>query len=274
MVLNTGNKMDELDIILELNDVSIIRNSKKIIDQISLKIFKKKTTVIVGGLGSGKSTLLKTLAGIIPTDSGKLIIEGKSFNSMSVSKLKDFRKRNGFMFQDSALWSNKNLYQNLSLPLQLHFPDMSTDEIDRIIKKTCRSLSIDINLNDRPAQISSGNRKLISLARTLITDPEIIFIDNPLSSLDFETSRIIRETIKKLKYREKTMIICTYDPEITSMLSDFMIIIKDNRVYAYGTYNDIVKSNDTVIRNILSHVIDKASNFDDDILDLISPDFN
>lgn len=261
------------DIILELKDATVIKHNIKILDNVSLSVKRNTSTVITGSLGSGKSTLLKVLSGILPADTGKLYIEGNNYNSMTFHKIKDFRRRNGFVFQDSALWANKNLYQNLELPLQYHFPDMTKEEIKERINKTCRSMGIDIDLSKRPAQISSGNSRLISFARALITDPEFIFIDNPLSGLDFETGTILRSIIKELRIEQKTILICTYDPEITSMLADNLIILKDHKIYASGKYNDIVKSDDEVIRNILANVIDKASNFDDEILDLISPDF-
>ena len=261
------------NIILELQDATVIKHNIKILDNVSLSVKRNTSTVITGTLGSGKSTLLKTLSGILPADTGKLYIEGHNYNTMAFHKIKDFRRRNGFVFQDSALWANKNLYQNLELPLQYHFPDMTKEEIKERIDKTCRSMGIDIDLSKRPSQISTGNSKLISFARALITDPEIIFIDNPLSGLDFETGTILRSIIKELRIEQKTILICTYDPEITSMLADDLIILKDHKIYASGKYNDIVKSDDEVIRNILANVIDKASNFDDEILDLISPDF-
>ena len=264
----------ENDIILELENATLSKSGVKIIDNISVSVKKNTSTIITGSLGSGKSTFLKTISGILPADSGKLFIEGKQYSTMSFAEIKDYRKRNGFIFQDSALWANKNLYQNIDLPLQYHFPELSQEERKIRIDRMCRKLSLNINLIKRPAQISSGNRKLIAFARALITDPDVVFIDNPLSALDFETSSKIREIIKKLRCEGKTLLICTYDPEITSMLADNLIILKDHKIYASGRYNDIVKSDDKYIRNILANVIDKASNFDDDILDLISPDFS
>ena len=263
----------DTDIILQLTDITLSKGGVNILDNVSVSVEKNKSTIITGPLGSGKSTLLKTISGIIPADSGKLLIEGKQYSTMSFAALKDYRKRNGFIFQDSALWSNKNLYQNIDLPLQYHFPELSQEERKIRIDRMCRKLSINVNLMNRPAEISSGSKKLVAFARALITDPDVIYIDDPLSNLDFETSAKIRDIIKKLKYQRKTLLICTYDPEITSMHADNLILLKDHKIYASGRYNDIVKSDDKYIRNILANVIDKASNFDDDILDLISPDF-
>ena len=268
-----NNIKTDNEIILELQDASLSKSGIQILENVSVTVKKNTSTIITGSLGSGKSTLLKALSGILPVDTGNLFIEGISHNAISFNKMKDFRRRNGFIFQDGALWANKNLMQNIELPLQYHYPELGPEERKIRIDRICRKLAININLQNRPSQISSGNRKLISFARALITDPELLFIDNPLSALDFETGAKIRSIVKDLKKGGKTLLICTYDPEITSMLSDNIIILKDRRIYADGRYNEIVKSDDPFIRNILANVVDKASNFDDDILDLISPDF-
>ena len=267
------NTAADNDIILELKDASLLKGGTLVLDNVSLSVKKNTSTIITGTLGSGKSTLLKAVSGILPVDSGKLFVEGKLYNSLSFAKIKEYRKKDSFIFQDSALWANKNLFQNIDLPFQYHFPELPKEERKIQIERMCRKLSVNIDLNKRPSQISSGNRKLIAFVRALITDPELVFIDNPLSGLDFETAAKIRDIIKNLKNKGKTLLICTYDPEITSMLADNLIILKDHKIYASGRYNDIVKSDDEFIRNILANVIDKASNFDDDILDLMSPDF-
>ena len=259
---------------IELSDVSITRNNIHILKDISFKVPQNKTTVIVGHLGSGKSTLLKCIASIYIPDSGRILIDGKSYNLIPELKLKKFREQNGFIFQDGALWSNKSLYQNLELPLIFHNPEMSKEEISNIINKTVKIVGYGGDLNKRPSEISAGNKKLISFARALITDPQILFIDNPESSLDFKSVANVREIIKNLKDKNKTLVICTYDEYITSMMTDYLVIIYNKTIYTHGPYAEIVKSQDPVVTGILAHVMDKASNYDDDILNLITPDFN
>lgn len=266
--------MNENRYTIELKNISIAKNNQLILDDISFVVPMGMTTVIVGPLGSGKSTLLKTLASIYLPDAGKLVVNGKQYNLMSDQELKQFRRDTGFVFQDSALWSNKSLYQNLELPLQYHFPKMSADEINKKIRKTLALLGYEGPLDRRPSDISAGNRKLISFARALVTDPDIIMVDGPETSLDFSSQGKIRSFIREQKAAGKTLLICTYDEYITSMLSDYLVILFKNRIYAHGAYNEIVKSSDPVIRQILSHVLDKVSNFDTDILDLINPDIS
>ncbi|MCL2791989.1 MAG: ATP-binding cassette domain-containing protein [Spirochaetaceae bacterium] len=256
---------------IELIDITIAKNNNIILDNISFKVPEGITTIIVGHLGSGKSTLLKTISSIIVPNSGKVLINEKPYTSMSAAAIKAYRKSCGFVFQDSALWANKTIYQNLELPLLYHFPDIKKENIDNKIKKTLDLLGYEGNINRRPSDISAGNRKLISFARALITDPDILMIDSPETSIDFSSHGKIRNIIRDLKARGKTLIICTYDEYITSMLADHVVVLFKNKIYASGSYKEIVTSNDPVIRRIMSHVLDKVSNFDGDILNLINP---
>ena len=257
---------------IELKNITVIKNNNAILDDISFEVPKGITTIIVGHLGCGKSTLLKTINSIIVPHSGKVLINEKPYNSMSAAAIKMYRRSSGFVFQDSALWANKTIYQNLELPLLYHFSDMSKEEINNKINKAIEMLGYEDNIFKRPSDISAGNRKLISFARALITDPDILMIDSPETAIDFSAHGKIRNIIRDLKARGKTLIICTYDEYITSMLADYIVVLYKNKIYACGPYKAIVTSGDPVIRRIMSHVVDKVSNFDGDILNLMNPD--
>jgi phospholipid/cholesterol/gamma-HCH transport system ATP-binding protein len=258
---------------IELNDITVTKNKNLILDNISFKVPMGITTIIVGLLGSGKSTLLKVINSIIVPDSGRVLVNDKPYNVMSNTDIKIYRRSSGFVFQDSALWANKTIYQNLELPLLYHFPDMTKEDVMYKIKRTLNMLGYEGDINKRPSDISAGNRKLISFARALITDPDILMIDSPETSIDFATHKRIISIIKDLKLRGKTLIICTYDEHITSMLADYVVVLFKNKIYASGSYKEIVTSSDPVVKKIMSHVLDKVANFDGDILDLINPSF-
>ena len=85
----------------------------------------------MGPSGCGKSTLLKLAAGLIPPDRGRVLFRGKDIFQLSERALLDMRRQNGFVFQDGALWENKSLFENLALPLQVHFPALPAAERDR-----------------------------------------------------------------------------------------------------------------------------------------------
>ena len=114
--------------ILKMIQVCYEDNDHKIINNISHYIEKSSVTVFLVKPGSGKSTALKLLAGLIPPTSGTITFEDKDIHTLNRKQNLDFRKRTAFMFQDSALWANQDIYHNLDLPLQLHFPEMSVKE--------------------------------------------------------------------------------------------------------------------------------------------------
>lgn len=242
---------------------------KNILSDLSLDITGGKTTVILGAIGCGKSTLMKIMDSIIPPDKGEIFYFGEPARSETSKTLKEFRRRNGFVFQDGALWANKTIYQNLILPLQFHFPKMKPDEINSKVDKLLKRLDFKENINQRPSDTSWGNRKIISFIRAIICDPDIIFIDSPFESVDPVSKEKIKTVIKELKNENKTIIMSTYDPEITSVMADRLILLKDGKVLADGDYSEIIKSDDPEIIGMLSHIINRAPSYDSDILDLL-----
>ncbi|HUV08442.1 MAG TPA: ATP-binding cassette domain-containing protein, partial [Spirochaetia bacterium] len=117
--------MDEL---IRMEKIEILSEGFEIIKNMTLNFPRGMSTVIIGPSGCGKSTLLKAAAGILLPSRGSLFFEGKNFFKMSEEEIKEFRRKNGFVFQDSALWANRSLYQNLSLPLEFHYPDWSEEK--------------------------------------------------------------------------------------------------------------------------------------------------
>ena len=153
-----------------MRNVCFEDNNQKIMEDISLNIEQSSITAFLGKPGSGKSTALKLLAGLFPPTAGTVTFEDKNIHSMSQKQNMDFRKRASFMFQDSALWANQDIYHNLELPLQLHFPDMDANARKEKIKKYTELVEFHKPLTIRPAALSIGEQKKISFARALICD--------------------------------------------------------------------------------------------------------
>ena len=173
--------------LLKMLQVCYEDNDQKIINNISHYIEKSSVTAFLGKPGSGKSTALKLLAGLIPPSSGTITFEDKDIHAMNHKQNLDFRKRAAFMFQDSALWANQDIFHNLDLPLQLHFPQMSLKERLERIKKYAELVEYTKPLSKRPAVLSIGEQKKISFARALICQPEILFLDEPTESIEDKT---------------------------------------------------------------------------------------
>jgi phospholipid/cholesterol/gamma-HCH transport system ATP-binding protein len=257
----------------ELKQVTFRGYGIKVLDNVSTEFPLHSCTVIMGFSGSGKSTLLKVAAGILWPDEGEVCFQGKPLNRMSEKELLEFRSRMGFVFQDSALWSNLSVYQNLSLPLQFHYnKKIEPREVDRTIQKLLLEFDFKDDVQYRPAQLSTGERKLISFLRALALNPSILFLDDPTGFVDNVTAERILKNLKHQKQEGKTLIMATHSPELTSQLADFLIIMKEGKILEHGRLKEVVHSRDPDVIEVLSEVLSEAAVYDTDILELLQDD--
>ncbi|MGD0724725.1 MAG: ATP-binding cassette domain-containing protein, partial [Spirochaetia bacterium] len=118
-----------MDDAISLVDVRLTLGGYEALRGINVAFPQGTSTVIMGPSGCGKSTLLKVAAGLIPPDTGKVLLRGQDIFLLSERGIRELRKSNGFVFQDGALWENKTLFENLALPLEVHFPGLSRTDI-------------------------------------------------------------------------------------------------------------------------------------------------
>jgi len=169
--------------IVELRDVSISFGGDVVLDSISMNIPRGKLVAVTGPSGCGKSTLLKIAAGLMPPDTGSVLIEGVDIFDISRNNLYEMRKNFAFVFQDGALLSNLTLYNNLALPLRYHYR-LKDNDIERRVLAILDDFGLKNERGLMPAQLSIGQRKLASFARGLIIGPKLIFVDEPVSGID------------------------------------------------------------------------------------------
>ena len=256
-------------VVVSLEHVGIHKDGVDILSDVSVAFPDSRTTVIMGPSGCGKSILLKVAALLIQPDSGQVIVNGRDAESLSVRDLFEFRRVNGFVFQDGALWQNMSAMDNVSLPLRLHFPHLDESEIERRVRSLVDKVGFWDSMQLRPSKLSTGEQKMLSLIRALVTDPAIIFLDSPTLSLDSESAKNVFNILKDLKRRERTMIISTHDPVLTSLLADYLVIMNRGKLLTCGIFSEVVRNTDREITGILTEVLSKTSTYDDDILDLL-----
>ncbi|RPJ05985.1 MAG: ATP-binding cassette domain-containing protein [Spirochaetaceae bacterium] len=257
--------------ILELKNAVLNSNEYTVLDDISISIPEGKCTVLTGHSGCGKSTLLKVLAGIIIPDSGELFYEGKNLHMLPEKEILGFKKKSGFAFQNSALWSNKSIRENLSLPLRFHFPELSQKVVQEKVTSSLSFVNLLDSIDLRPAELSIGEQKLVSMMRALITEPAVIFMDDPTVSIDQEMRKKIISLIRDEKQKGRTILIVTHDTEIISKFCDWLVFLKSGKVITVGTLEEIKQNPSLEIRNILASVFESASSYDRDILYLLNP---
>ncbi|MCR4735481.1 MAG: ATP-binding cassette domain-containing protein [Treponema sp.] len=216
--------------LLEMQKVTLIAGQVTPLSDVSLTIEEGTTSVFVGNPGSGKSTALKLLAGLYPPTFGKVFFNGKNIFSMTKKENLAFRKRAAFMFQDSALWANQDIYHNLELPLQIHYPKMEKEELQKKIEEIVKLVDYEKPLTNRPAALSLGEQKKIGFARALLCDPDVLFLDEPTESLDAGTVDRIVTILEKFCKRKGTLIYVSHDADFINKFSGTKYIFKNGEL--------------------------------------------
>ena len=236
--------------LLEMKNVSFYDDLTPVVRDTSLSIEKGSVTALLGEPGGGKSSVLKLLAGIMIPTSGSVLFEDRDFSRMSNKENLAFRKRSAFMFQNSALWANQSLYQNLELPLKIHFPKIPPEQIKDKIEEAAKLVDFTKPLSLRPAALSAGEQKRIAFARALICEPEILFLDEPTESLNEKTAALYIKILKEFNNKGNTLIYVSHDYNFINTFNNDKyyfahgtivdkILLNDNEQGDYGDYNEI-----------------------------------
>ena len=199
------------------------------LDDVCLDIAPGEICCIFGPSGSGKSTLLNQLAGLEPATSGAVRIRGTIINLLSQTQLTDFRRQHmGFIFQSYNLLPHLSLLENTALPLLFEGVDRKT-RLARA-RTLLKLVGLENRMSHKPGQMSGGQQQRAGIARAFITDPDIVFADEPTGNLDSKSSRMVMELMHRLsRQHHKTIVIVSHDPEAAAW-ADHIITLKDGKI--------------------------------------------
>ncbi|SDF87152.1 iron(III) transport system ATP-binding protein [Paenibacillus sp. cl6col] len=239
---------------LKLQHISKQFDGKMVLQDISLEIGSGEIVSLLGPSGSGKTTLLNIILGLTKLDHGSIMYNGLDMTHVSM-------KKRGFniVFQDYALFPNLNAYENIIYGLRNKKGSVSEREVQDYID----FLELKPHLNKRISELSGGQKQRVALARTLVTKPKILLLDEPLSALDGVIKESIKQRIQSIAREFKlTTIIVTHDPEEALTLSDKILIINQGTISQYGTPSEIIgqPSNDFVKQFIIKQLQIKRQN--------------
>jgi len=196
---------------------------------VDLQIAPGDICSIIGRSGSGKSTLLNVLAGLEHVTAGEIVIAGKHLERMTQGELIVFRQqRVGFIFQSFNLMPYYTALENVALPLSF----AGVPEAKRIkrAKKMLDIVGLSTHMKHKPSELSGGQQQRVGIARALVTNPEIVFADEPTGNLDSSTSdEVMHVIIDILREQKKTLVMVTHDQHIAEY-GDKVIHLLDGRI--------------------------------------------
>lgn len=241
--------------VIKIENLSKKFDDKIILDNISLNVMSGENLVVFGQSGSGKSVLLKCIIGLLTPDSGKIFIKGQDVTNLSQNKLNKIRKHTSFLFQGAALYDSMTVRENLEFSLKRNV-EISNKEAYEKVLYTLELVSLKEAVNKMPSELSGGMKKRIGLARAIITDPEIMFYDEPTTGLDPISSKEISELILDLQRKLKmTSIIVTHDLNCAHIISDRIIFLRNAKIAYQGIIEELSKSEDKFLKNFFSNEI-------------------
>lgn len=224
-----------MDIVLETKNIrkeyGSRGNSFIAIDNLNLEVKRGDFLVIMGPSGAGKTTLLNILSTIDKPSSGEVLYNDKNIVNMKNKDLSLFRRDNvGFIFQDFNLIDSMTIEDNIALPLSLSNVDTKT--IINKTKELSTFLGIETQLKKYPYELSGGQKQRVAAARAMITNPTIVFADEPTGALDSKSSQELLEYLIKMNRELNTTIIMVTHDAFAASYCEKILFLKDGKIHA------------------------------------------
>ena len=236
---------------IRLENVTKRLVGKLVLDEVSLRVGKSETYVILGPSGVGKSVTLKLIIGLMRPDSGRIFIKDDDITGVDRKRLFELRQVFGFLFQSSALINWLNVFDNIALPLR-EKRRLKEDELREAVMERLRLVELEGAEGLMPDQLSGGMKKRVALARAIVTNPEIILYDEPTTGLD----PIVGETINRLilRLQEKlntTSVVVTHDIHSAFMVGNRIGLLTNGKIIAEGTPRELINSGEPAVREFI-----------------------
>ncbi|HXX71274.1 MAG TPA: ATP-binding cassette domain-containing protein [Candidatus Acidoferrum sp.] len=237
---------------IEFQHVSISFNDHAVLKDVSFYIDQGETGVIMGRSGVGKSVSLKLLMGFLTADAGRILVEGQEVTHWTEKQFEELRRRVTMVFQSGALFDSLTVAENVAFPMVSLGMRQDPDEIDRRVHELLEMLEVSQFADRLPADLSTGTKRAVAIARALAEEPDVVFYDEPTTMVDPLMAAHVSDLIVKLKQTlHKTSIVVTHDTHLGKKLADRVIFLHEGRVGFFGKWSELEASGDPVLRNFL-----------------------
>lgn len=231
---------------IQLNNLTKQYGSLEAVDNLNLTIPDGSYTMILGPSGCGKSTTLRMIAGLETPTSGDVIIDDEVVTDLPP------RKRDlSMVFQNLALWDHKTVRENIAFGLKMQ--DVPKEERNEQVAYIAEILHIEDKLDQSPASLSGGQQQRVALGRSLVREPDVVVLDEPLSSLDAKLRLEMRAELARIQQRIGTSFVhVTHNQEDAMSIADEILLLNDGRVQQFGDPIDLFEDpNNEFVANFI-----------------------
>ena len=241
--------------IIELKGVKKAFGSQRVLDGVTCQIPEREITVIMGPSGTGKSVMLRHFVGLLTPDEGEVWVDGNNVAKLSETKLLELRRNMGMLFQDGALFSSMNLFDNVAFPLRQH-TSLSEGKVREVVMARLKEVGLAGAEKRMPNELSGGMRKRAGFARALVLEPKILLFDEPDSGLDPVRTALLCELIKEIQRKyDSTAIVISHDIKAVFEIADHIVLLHGGKVVDQGEKEDIKNSDKEFTRQFIRGAI-------------------
>ncbi len=241
---------------IEIHDLMYSRGTRVIFKDLNLTIKRGEITALMGPSGTGKTTLLRLITRQLVPQHGAIFINGVDIASLNQPELYDLRKQFGMLFQNGALLTDINVFENVAFPLREH-TKLSNRLIRHVVLTKLHAVGLRGAADMMPAELSGGMARRVALARAMVMDPEILIYDEPFVGLDPISMGVIVRLVRRMNDALGiTSIIVSHDVAEVSTVADRSFLISDGKVAASGSPDELNSAKSELVRQFMHGMAD------------------
>jgi phospholipid/cholesterol/gamma-HCH transport system ATP-binding protein len=237
--------------LVTIRDLAFKRGSRTIFDGVNIDIQRGKLTAIMGPSGTGKTTLLRLIGGQLRPDAGSVVVDGQNVPALGYRELYQLRKRMGMLFQNGALLTDINVFDNVAFPLREHtklpesmIRDLVLMKLEAVGLRGARELM--------PSELSGGMSRRVALARAIALDPMMIMYDEPFTGQDPISMGVLVSLLRTLTdVLGLTSVMVSHDVGESLSIADYVYVISEGRVVEHGTPDHLNESQSPWVQQFL-----------------------
>jgi len=247
---------DDSENLIEIRDLMYSRGPRVIFKDLNLTIKRGEITALMGPSGTGKTTLLRLITRQLVPQQGAIFVDGVDIASLSQRKLYELRRRFGMLFQNGALLTDINVFENVAFPLREH-TKLSNRLIRHIVLTKLHAVGLRGAADMMPAALSGGMARRVALARAMVMDPEILIYDEPFVGLDPISMGVIVRLVRRMNDAlDITSIIVSHDVAEVSTVADRSYLISNGKVAASGSPDELNAATSELVRQFMHGMAD------------------
>ena len=261
MVIGSGNAVGRSvgaggDNVAVLHGVHYAVDGKPVFTGLDVEFVRGQITAIMGPSGTGKTTLLRLMTGQIRADAGSVVVEGREVSTLSRSELYAMRRRMGMLFQNGALLTDLDVFENVAFPLREH-ARLPERLVRSLVLAKLHAVGLRGAARLMPQQLSGGMARRVALARAIVMDPDILIYDEPFAGLDPISMGVVMRLIRSLNDALGiSSILVSHDVHEIAQIADRSYILSEGRVVARGSPRELADHPSPIVRQFMEGLAD------------------